>query len=89
MPAFPRPEGTTNAYPVPQGTMSKAGTMKPTVVGMAVGAVLAFTALLFDFWGFLLMALFIAVGAFLGRAAEGKVDFRTVRDALTGRRSSS
>ena len=82
-------EGSTNAYPVPRGTESKAGTMKPTVVGMAVGAVLAFTALLFDFWGFLLMALFIAVGAFLGRAAEGKVDFRTVRDALTGRRSSS
>lgn len=82
-------EGSSNAYPVLQGTESKAGTMKPTVVGMAVGAVLAFTALLFDFWGFLLMALFIAVGAFLGRAAEGKVDFRSVRDALTGRRSSS
>jgi len=59
------------------------------VVGMAVGAVLAFTALLFDFWGFLLMALFIAAGAFFGRAVEGKVDFRSVRDALTGRRSSS
>lgn len=85
LPGFERP---TNAYPVP-GTMSKAGTMKPTVVGMAVGAVLAFTALLFDFWGFLLMALFIAAGAFFGRAAEGKVDFRSVRDALTGRRSSS
>ncbi|MBP3035822.1 DUF2273 domain-containing protein [Arthrobacter sp. zg-ZUI100] len=63
--------------------------MKPTVTGMAIGAVLAFTALLFDFWGFLLMALFIAVGALCGRAAEGKVDFRTVRDALSGRRSSS
>ncbi|MBO0896769.1 MULTISPECIES: DUF2273 domain-containing protein [Arthrobacter] len=63
--------------------------MKPTVTGMAIGAVLAFTALIFDFWGFLLMALFIAAGALCGRAAEGKVDFRTVRDALTGRRSSS
>ncbi len=86
LPGFERP---TSADPSPRGTMSKAGTMKPTVVGMAVGAVLAFTALLFDFWGFLLMALFIAVGAFFGRAAEGKVDFRSVRDALTGRRSSS
>ena len=63
--------------------------MNPTIVGMAVGAVLAFTALVFDFRGFLLMALFLAVGALLGRAAEGKVDFRVVRDALTGRRSSS
>ena len=89
MRSLPGFKGSTNAYPVPHGTESKAGTMKPTVVGMAVGAVLAFTALLFDFWGFLLMALFIAVGAFLGRAAEGKVDFRSVRDALTGRRSSS
>ena len=86
LPGFDRP---TNADSSPRGTTGKAGTMKPTVVGMAVGAVLGFTALLFDFWGFLLMALFIAVGAFLGRAAEGKVDFRSVRDALTGRRSSS
>ncbi|CEA07047.1 hypothetical protein BN1051_00356 [Arthrobacter saudimassiliensis] len=63
--------------------------MSPTIVGMLTGAVLAFTALVFDFRGFLLMALFLAVGALLGRAAEGKVDFRVVRDALTGRRSSS
>ncbi|MCC3275729.1 MULTISPECIES: DUF2273 domain-containing protein [unclassified Arthrobacter] len=63
--------------------------MKATVVGMATGAVLAFAALIFDFWGFLLTALFIALGALLGRAAEGKIDFRSVSDALTGRRSSS
>lgn len=56
---------------------------------MATGAVLAFAALIFDFWGFMLTALFIAVGALLGRAAEGKIDFRSVTDALTGRRSSS
>lgn len=63
--------------------------MKPTVVGMATGAVLAFAALIFDFWGFLLTALFIAGGAVWGRAVEGKVDFISVRDALTGRRTSS
>lgn len=63
--------------------------MSPTVVGIALGAILAFTALTFGFWGFLLMTVFVAVGAFLGRIAEGKLDLGSVRDALTGRRSSS
>jgi uncharacterized membrane protein len=63
--------------------------MSYTVVGMAVGAVLAWAALVFNFWGFLLMAVFLMVGALLGRAAEGKLDWRSIRDALTGRRSSS
>lgn len=63
--------------------------MTPTVVGIALGVVLAFTALIFGFWGFLLMTLFVAVGALLGRVAEGKLDLGSVRDALTGRRSSS
>ena len=63
--------------------------MSYTVVGMGVGAVLAWAALVFNFWGFLLMAVFLVVGALLGRAAEGKLDWRSIRDALTGRRSSS
>ncbi|WP_028279702.1 DUF2273 domain-containing protein [Arthrobacter sp. H5] len=63
--------------------------MNLTVVGIAVGTVLAFAALIFNFWGFLLVSLFMVIGAFLGRVAEGKLDLRSVRDALTGRRSSS
>jgi uncharacterized membrane protein len=63
--------------------------MNLTVIGIGIGAILAFTALLFQFWGFLLMVVFMAIGALLGRAAEGKLDLRGVRDALTGRRSSS
>lgn len=63
--------------------------MNLTVVGIGIGAILAFTALMFQFWGFLLMVVFMAIGALLGRAAEGKLDLRGVRDALTGRRSSS
>lgn len=63
--------------------------MNLTVVGIGVGAILAYTALVFDFWGFLLMALFMLVGAALGRMADGKLDIRGLRDALTGRRSSS
>ena len=38
---------------------------------------------------FLGALLFMGIGALLGRAAEGKLDLRSVLDALTGRRSSS
>jgi uncharacterized membrane protein len=63
--------------------------MTPTVTGMAAGAVLAFAALAFGFWGFLLTALLMGAGALVGRSVEGKLDLRGVRDALSGRRSSS
>jgi uncharacterized membrane protein len=63
--------------------------MSFTVVGVAIGAFLAFMAFAFGFWGFLIAAIFMAVGALFGRAAEGKLDLRSVIDAITGRRSSS
>ena len=63
--------------------------MNPTVTGMAAGAVLAVVALAFGFWGLLLTALFMGVGAVLGRAAEGRLDLAGVLDALRGKRSSS
>ena len=63
--------------------------MSPTVTGMAAGAVLAVAALAFGFWGLLLTALFMGVGAVLGRAAEGRLDLAGVLDALRGKRSSS
>ena len=63
--------------------------MNFTVVGIGIGALLALTALIFDFWGFLLMIVFMFIGAIIGRAADGKLDWRSVRDALSGRRSSS
>ena len=63
--------------------------MSLTVVGMAVGAFVAFMSFQFGAWGFLGSLLFMGIGALLGRAAEGKLDLRGVLDALTGRRSSS
>ncbi|WP_285248412.1 DUF2273 domain-containing protein [Pseudarthrobacter sp. efr-133-R2A-89] len=63
--------------------------MTPVVAGTAAGAVLALAALAFGFWGFLLTAIFMAIGALLGRAAEGQLDLGAVLDALRGRRSSS
>jgi len=63
--------------------------MNLTVVGIAAGAFLAFMSFTFGFWGFLGSLLFMAVGALAGRAADGKLDPRSVFDAVTGRRSSS
>ncbi|MBW4093942.1 MAG: hypothetical protein HIU81_00260 [Acidobacteria bacterium] len=63
--------------------------MNLTVVGLGVGAFLAFMAFQFGFWGFLIAVIFMLVGAAVGRALEGKLDPRGVIDALTGRRSSS
>lgn len=63
--------------------------MNGTVAGIAVGAALAAAALAFGFWGFILMLVFMIVGAILGRTFEGKLDLRGVLDALTGKRTSS
>jgi hypothetical protein len=60
-----------------------------TVVGMGVGAFVAFMSFQFGAWGFLGSLLFVGIGALLGRAAEGKLDLRGMLDALNGRRSSS
>ena len=63
--------------------------MNLSVVCAAFGAFLAFMSFTFGFWGFVVSAIFIAIGAFIGRASSGKLDWRGVLDALTGRRSSS
>ena len=63
--------------------------MNFTVAGTALGAFVAFMSLQFGLWGFIVSLLFMAVGAVLGRAAEGKLDLRGVIDAIIGRRSSS
>ncbi|WEO76373.1 DUF2273 domain-containing protein [Cryobacterium sp. SO2] len=62
--------------------------MNATVTGLAVGAVLAFAALTFGFWGFLLVAVFMAVGLLVGRIVEGKLDVRGLANALSGKRTS-
>ena len=62
--------------------------MTPTTTGALIGALLALAALVFGFWGFLLMALFAGIGALIGRIASGKLDVRGLADAFTGRRTS-
>lgn len=63
--------------------------MNLSVVCAAFGAFLAFMTFSFGFWGLVVAALFIAIGALVGRAASGRLDWRGALDALTGRRSSS
>ncbi|MDQ1205545.1 DUF2273 domain-containing protein [Microbacterium sp. SORGH_AS_0862] len=62
--------------------------MSATVSGALVGAVLAVSALLFGFWGFLLVALFMGIGALVGRVVSGSLDLRALANVFTGRRTS-
>ena len=62
--------------------------MSATISGALIGAVLAFAALVFGFWGFLLVGLFMGIGALLGRIASGKLDVRGLANAFSGRRTS-
>ncbi|MFD5601296.1 DUF2273 domain-containing protein [Leucobacter sp. NPDC058333] len=62
--------------------------MNATLAGVAIGAVLAISALVFGFWGFLLVALFMGIGALVGRIVSGKLDVRDLAGALSGRKTS-
>lgn len=62
--------------------------MSPTVSGALIGAILAVSIILFGLWGFLLLALFMAIGAILGRFMSGKLDVRGLANAFSGRRTS-
>ncbi|MGI6879607.1 DUF2273 domain-containing protein [Microbacterium sp. gxy059] len=63
--------------------------MSTTLTGAFVGAVLAFAALIFGFWGFLLVAVLMGIGALVGRVVSGQLDLRALAGAFTGRRTSS
>lgn len=63
--------------------------MNATLTGAAIGAVVAFAALAFGFWGFLLVLVLAVVGALIGRILSGDLDLRALAGVLTGRRSSS
>ena len=62
--------------------------MNPTVTGALMGVILAVSILLFGFWGFLLVALFMGVGALVGGIMSGQLDVRGLANAFSGRRTS-
>ncbi|MFJ4295091.1 DUF2273 domain-containing protein [Curtobacterium sp. NPDC089689] len=63
--------------------------MNAAVVGAAAGAVLAIVAVTLGFWAFVVVAVFMLVGALVGRIVSGDLDVRRLVDVLRGRRSSS
>lgn len=62
--------------------------MSPTLTGAVIGVILAVSILLFGFWGFLLVALFMGIGAIVGRIMSGQLDVRGLANAFSGRRTS-
>lgn len=63
--------------------------MSETTTGIFIGAILAAFAIAWGFWAFILAALFMAIGAILGRAATGKLDLRGVGEALIGKHTTT
>jgi len=56
------------------------------IFGTAVGVALAFAALMFGFWGFLLVVVLGAIGGLIGASVSGRIDLRAAVDAARGRR---
>ncbi|MDO5722079.1 MAG: hypothetical protein Q4P06_06010 [Actinomycetaceae bacterium] len=63
--------------------------MSRTTQGILIAAILAFFAIEHGFSGFLGAAMFMLVGAVLGRAAEGKLDLRGVGKTIMGQNSTT
>ena len=62
--------------------------MNGTLIGAAAGTLLAIVALVFGFWGFLLVVVLGAIGAVIGAVVTGRLDLRAVAEAARGRRSA-
>lgn len=63
--------------------------MTTTTTGIAIGAVLGIVAVAFGFWAFIVVAVFMAIGALVARIVSGKLDVSSLVDVIRGRRSSS
>lgn len=60
--------------------------MSGIAFGASAGIALAFAALVFGFWGFLLVAVLGGIGGLVGASATGRLDLRAAVDAARGRR---
>ncbi|MDO5049663.1 MAG: hypothetical protein Q4D87_07255 [Actinomycetaceae bacterium] len=59
--------------------------MNRTTWGIVIAAILVWFAFEHGFWGFVAAAVFMIIGAILGRAADGKLDLRGVGRDLLGK----
>lgn len=62
--------------------------MTGTLIGAIAGTVLAIVALVFGFWGLLLVVVLAALGALIGAMTSGRLDIRAVAEAARGRRTA-
>ncbi len=60
-----------------------------TKAGILVGAILAIVWFTIGFWAFFFVGIAMIVGAIVGRIIDGKLDVRSLVDAVRGKRSSS
>lgn len=60
-----------------------------TVLGIAIGGVLALTWAVLGFWVCAFVALFMLIGGLVGRVIDGRLDVSAIVDAFRGKRSSS
>jgi hypothetical protein len=60
-----------------------------TKAGIFFAAILAIVWWGAGFWVFLFVALAMVIGALVGRVIDGKLDIRSLTDAVRGKRSSS
>lgn len=63
--------------------------MTTTRFGVIVAATLAIVWIWAGFWPFIGVAAAMAIGALVGRILDGKLDVRSLADAVRGKRSSS
>jgi uncharacterized membrane protein len=63
--------------------------MTATRFGILVAAVLAIVWIWVGFWPMVGVAAAMVIGALVGRIVEGKLDVRSLADAVRGKRSSS
>ncbi|MCI0158731.1 DUF2273 domain-containing protein [Leifsonia shinshuensis] len=58
-------------------------------IGIIIGAVLALTWITLGFWAFVLVAIAMILGAFIGRLVDKPIDLRNLFNVFRGKRSSS
>jgi len=61
--------------------------MTGVALGAAVGVALAFAALEYGFWGFLLVLVLALIGGVVGAVSSGALDLRAMLAAARGRRT--
>ncbi len=63
--------------------------MSSAKAGILIGAVLALVWMVLGFWPFFFVAMAMIVGALIGRIMDGKLNVRSLVDAVRGKRTSS